>query len=496
MLYFFLPYAPYGTQLIPRVIPTRTTATSGTMIHTHRGITCRVVPVQLPPRCSTRSDQCQAPPTKPPPRVDVRTPSFASQRNTNKAPGKDLGPLVSLSTLAYKPHPSIRSLAPTGHPTASTPAPRPHGLTHLGKNEPPATHLSATAATTLTKFEAPSKPTTKLIHDRHAALRAYNAKYRGIKSADPAPLDGKCRTRGLVALYQALMATFHHGHKTIPAWKKALPTRSQLRRTGFGRPSQHHSFTQVASFETCIHPLFLSGYLDMYSFVSLCAITPVIPHLAKMMISLYNHDFTWLAYDDPEWKSRTTVPQSHARAILAALFHYRMHAADVMRFLGGTYTGEYRNVTGTVKILLDHGINPTLVAHYVRTTTVGCPAHFVAESSRDNFLLHWREGNHPSIKKHLGAKYVGDHGQGAPESIQCSPPVLYRTLPTTPLPYPTTCPGKVGKGPPSHLRCRTSLYGDVNPHQHDDLDALGCRARMQIWRRAPVPVRYNLGLPY
>ncbi|KAL7552383.1 hypothetical protein ACHAWF_015625 [Thalassiosira exigua] len=75
-------------------------------------------------------------------------------------------------------------------------------------------------------------------------------------------------------------------------------------------------------------------------------------------------------------------------AMLAALFHYRMHAADAMRFLGGTFTGEHRGITSIIETLTSHDIDPWLIAHYVRTMTVGFPAYFVAESSRENTMLH------------------------------------------------------------------------------------------------------------
>ena len=145
----------------------------------------------------------------------------------------------------------------------------------------------------------------------------------------------------------------------------------------------------------------LSGYLDFYSFASICEITPTIPHLVKMMVRLYYYDFTWIAYEDQYWKQQQTVPQSHAMAMFAALLHYRMHAPDLIRFLGGTYNGEYRDIDTAVSILQSFEVDPWLIAQYIRATTVGCPNKFVAETSRENFLLHWREGNHPSIKKFL-----------------------------------------------------------------------------------------------
>lgn len=234
----------------------------------------------------------------------------------------------------------------------------------------------------------------------HSALAEYNSTYRGIKSTDPEPLQGKYPS-GLTALYIAFRDSIILNTEPIPPWKQALPTRAQLHRNKFGRPSRHHSFTQEASMETCLFPILTSGYLDFITFASLCSTHALIPHLVKMIIKCYSYDFTWIADEDPHWKQQTTVPQSHSIAIMAALFHYRMHSPDVMRYLGGTYTGEYRDIDTIVECLTSHNIDPWLIAQYVRATTVGCPNHFVAETSRDNALLHWREGNHPSVAKYM-----------------------------------------------------------------------------------------------
>ena len=83
--------------------------------------------------------------------------------------------------------------------------------------------------------------------------------------------------------------------------------------------------------------------------------------------------------------------------MMAALFHYKMHAADIMRFLGGIYTREHRAIPAITEVLIPHNIDPWLIAQYVQATTVGYPNHSNAESSRENALIHWREGNHSSI---------------------------------------------------------------------------------------------------
>ena len=72
-----------------------------------------------------------------------------------------------------------------------------------------------------------------------------------------------------------------------------------------------------------------------------------------------------MAYEDPFWKAQMTVPIIHARVMLAALFHYKMHAADVVRFLGGTYMGEHHDIDAIVIELNSHDINPWLISQYV-----------------------------------------------------------------------------------------------------------------------------------
>ncbi|KAL7523340.1 hypothetical protein ACHAXR_000806, partial [Thalassiosira sp. AJA248-18] len=267
--------------------------------------------------------------------------------------------------------------------TQSRPHPRPPSTSAVSK--PAATKPTPSSSQLLHHWERKSQPSAADTV-KHSALIDYNKKYRGIVSANDGPMAGvRCQDPS-----------------DVPKWKKHLPSRSSLHdRKRFGRPSRYHSVTQEACFETCLFPILMSGYLGFCEFSALCNTHSVIPHLVKMMVKLQNHDFRWLAYDDPHWKAQQTVPQSHAMAILAALFHYRMHAADVMRYLGGTYTGEHRDIDGAVACLVDHNIDPCLIAEYVRAMTVGCPNHMVAETSRENFLLHWRKGNHPSVNKYL-----------------------------------------------------------------------------------------------
>ena len=144
--------------------------------------------------------------------------------------------------------------------------------------------------------------------------------------------------------------------------EKCLPTRSELHGTKCVRPSKDHSFIQEALFETCLVPIVTSGFLLFCDFASLYDTHVLVPHLAKMYVKCYTYNFSWMAYEDPFWKEQTTVLITHARAMLVALFHYKMHAVDVMRFLRGTYTGEHRDIDATVEILVYLDIDPWLIS--------------------------------------------------------------------------------------------------------------------------------------
>ena len=174
------------------------------------------------------------------------------------------------------------------------------------------------------------------------------------------PPNGKCTSKsGLVALYCKFFQTVVYQNASPPLWKQLLSTRSALHSSRrFRRPSKGHSNTQTACFDTCIYPILTSGYLDLYTFCTVCHTHALFENLAKMIIQCTSYDFTWIAYEDSFWKQQLYVPQSHALAMMAALFHYRMHAPDVMRFLGGTYTGKHRDINDIGATLTIHNIDP------------------------------------------------------------------------------------------------------------------------------------------
>ena len=179
---------------------------------------------------------------------------------------------------------------------------------------------------------------------------------------------------------------------------------------GFGKPSRNHSFTQEGSFETIVfifmkREVHLGSYLGEQDKTNLRATHPLIDHLYKMIefykISATNNpekvDFSRLVMPDPNFTNQKEIPRERVRMFMSCLFQHNLDVAKVFRFAGDEYTGGYRNVKAAVERMRGL-VDDDLIAGYVRLMISGSPSHFNAESTRDNFLLHWRQGNHKSVQ--------------------------------------------------------------------------------------------------
>ena len=227
-------------------------------------------------------------------------------------------------------------------------------------------------------------------------LVKYNSNFLGISSSLS---DTAGETRPTLALPEtAPHAPDNRFIDEQPLWKQSLPSAIDLIKTKFGKPDENHSFTQEASGETILFFILKSGYLNHSDVIK---VHPLIPHLILMMRRLSTYDFTWIRSIDRDWASQTAIANEKRIAMMACLLHYNMDVGLLMRYLGNNYTGAYRDVEATVKILSSYNIDTELIEHYIRVMTVGCPNHLVAETSRANAMEYWREGNNPSIKKNL-----------------------------------------------------------------------------------------------
>eukprot|EP00957_Ditylum_brightwellii_P013104 990141-Ditylum_brightwellii.AAC.1 len=84
----------------------------------------------------------------------------------------------------------------------------------------------------------------------------------------------------------------------------------------------------------------------------------------------------------------------------AAAIHYNFHIPSVIRFAGGNYTAEYRDIEDILK-KIKQIIPHEKLLEVERVFKVGSPNILIAESSEENFMTYWRYGNHKSLEKNM-----------------------------------------------------------------------------------------------
>jgi hypothetical protein len=227
-------------------------------------------------------------------------------------------------------------------------------------------------------------------------LREFNKKYLGQSDYDPA---AAFLSKSFYDKYLPLSAIGNDIRPTTALPRRPLPR--VLLRSSFGKPSENHSFVQDACFETSYVLILKSGFFEPADILVLHRCHPLLSHLLCACVHLHRYDFLWLARYNLDWGKQQSLDHDKAYAFLACLLHYNLSVASTIRFLGNNFTGAYHNIPSIVESLRSHGIAETLISHYARVMTIGCPNHLNASTSRNNALLYWRKGNHPSIRAKL-----------------------------------------------------------------------------------------------
>ena len=166
-----------------------------------------------------------------------------------------------------------------------------------------------------------------------------------------------------------------------------LPSKHQiLKNTKFGKPSLNHSFKSEASFEHTIIFLLKSKYLSDQEEGSLLECHPLFSHLNQMLKWASNIDFNDIRHHIKDYQLQTSIDQTRVKKLLAGILHYNLDIPTFIRYLGGNYTAEYRNVEHTLKWLKASNCAQQVINDIERTMTVGCPNTMNASSSHANFM--------------------------------------------------------------------------------------------------------------
>jgi hypothetical protein len=225
-------------------------------------------------------------------------------------------------------------------------------------------------------------------------LREFNKTYLGQSDYDPTAASlGK-------SFYDDYLSLSAVSNDIRPnATSSARPPQPcDLLCSSFGKPSASHSFVQDACFETSYMLIIKSGFFEPADILALHGCHPLFSHLLCTCIHLCHYDFLWLTQYNLDWDKQQSLNRNKAYAFLACLLHYNLSVASTIHFLRNNYSDAYRDIPSIFNSLRSHSIAESLILHYSRVMTVGCPNHLNESTLCNNALLYWQKGNHLSIR--------------------------------------------------------------------------------------------------
>ena len=135
-------------------------------------------------------------------------------------------------------------------------------------------------------------------------------------------------------------------------------THDVYRNSKIGKISRDHSFTSEASFEHVLIFLLRSNYLPDKDKNNLLESHVLFNHLNKMIDWSKNIDFMNLKNPIKNYAHQEKINPHRVKKFLAATLTYNLDIPTVIRFLGGNYTGEYRNINHTINSFNESKCDP------------------------------------------------------------------------------------------------------------------------------------------
>ena len=151
-------------------------------------------------------------------------------------------------------------------------------------------------------------------------------------------------------------------------------------------------------FEHCLLLLFKNNWLDHQSLHNLFKCHPLYAKLESTINDCRHVIFSPLRQYRRNWNKQKNIPMSRVKMCTAYLIHFNGHIGDAIRYVGGNYTTQYRDIQKAL-----HAVEPLLskedLLDLKRCYEVGSPNKLVAEVSRKKSMLYLKRGNHQNISQ-------------------------------------------------------------------------------------------------
>ena len=155
-----------------------------------------------------------------------------------------------------------------------------------------------------------------------------------------------------------------------------------------------------STYQYCIFLAVKSDYLSPDDVKTLCATAKPLQAMAHSVQRSRHVDFSPLRQPRYDYAEQTMIDPARVRMLEACSVHYNLDFGLVVRYLGGEYTAEHRDVDALEREVSPH-IPPADMAQIRRILTKGCPHTLDFEMKHEDKMKMIQRGNQPSVEANM-----------------------------------------------------------------------------------------------
>ena len=148
----------------------------------------------------------------------------------------------------------------------------------------------------------------------------------------------------------------------------------------------NHSFTSENLFNHILLHLLDSNMLKTYESTQTILSYPSFPILNNM--NYWSRYFSSLLIPTTRYKTQKIIDESRVQLYAACSFYYTLHSLLVVRYLGGNYTGDYREIDSIVATVRKNDCSKNILDSITRILKTRRSNVFNSESSGENYLKY------------------------------------------------------------------------------------------------------------
>ena len=176
----------------------------------------------------------------------------------------------------------------------------------------------------------------------------------------------------------------------------AYPSRADLYRSCHMKVELGRYWRTESTYQYCIFLAVKSDYLSPDDVTTLCATAKPLQAMAHSVQRSRHVDFSPLRQPRYDYAEQTMIDPARVRMLEACSVHYKLDFGLVVRYLGGEYTAEHRDVDALEREVSPH-IPPADMAQMRRILTKGCPHTLNFEMNHEDKMKMIDRGNQPAV---------------------------------------------------------------------------------------------------